>query len=417
MGGPDQAAAASAVAHCISDIEVADFIALDLEFSGLFTDVERGDKRPLNWQDYFKKCIQSVPQFLPLQLGVCCGRLKPQQTTPGVAAWELRAHEFNMWPQERRLFVSDLQSLRFLRSHGFDFNAFFEQAHSYTRLPAAENAEALKKLPPSHATRILSAIREAKVPVVVHNGLLDLLHLHDKFLGDLPDSGDAFGKSWVSHFPLLFDTRYIAQEGRFLVLKHSGGLSLEVLHKHLSSMPNCVASSPESGGGGAASGAKGVRLERSGPLLEGAKRTAHGSSAFDATMTAEVFILETDLWLRSAADGAATGPDRKRRRKTTQVAQAAENDDDGGWTVVGKKQNLDPGEAVAAAAAASGFSSASLMESHDVCRRFHNRLAIVGSSPGCLDMGRPFGMGGLGGGLGAVPAIHQMAAIGSTSAA
>lgn len=122
------------------------------------------------------------------------------------------------WGEDRRIFTSDLQSLRFLRAHGFDFNAFFDHAHTYCRLPAPDAQELpgfVKRLAPSHASRVFAALRSAQIPLVVHNGLLDLLHLHDKFLGDLPETYQEFAAAWASQFPLLFDTRLIAQEGRF----------------------------------------------------------------------------------------------------------------------------------------------------------------------------------------------------------
>merc|ERR1712023_400755 len=36
---------------------------------------------------------------------------------------------------------------------------------------------------------------------------------------------------------------------------------------------------------------------------------------------------------------------------------------------------------------AGGLSSTSLLETHEVCRRFHNRIAIVGASPGSICLG------------------------------
>lgn len=353
-----------AVALCVSDIEVADFVSLDLEFSGLFLSVER-ERRPQALKAYFQQCVESVPHFLPIQLGICCVRL--QQET---LSWELHAHEFNMWPQERRIFTSDLQSLRFLRAHGFDFNAFLEQAFAYSRLPATSDR---KKMPAQHVTQILAALRSTKTPIVVHNGLLDMLHLYDKFVGDLHTESEAFCQAWVEQFPLLFDTRLIAQEGRFQVLKHSGGLSLEELHRHLLSVAG-----------------DGFRFERLGPLA--GSRTAHGSAGLDAVITAEVFIMEIELWIRYVSAEA----EKKRRKKAAEThsrlgeaeqadeSQAATSPED--WQVVrSKKRRKLNGEEVKAA----GFTSAALLETHEACKRFHNRVALVSASPGFLQLGKP----------------------------
>ncbi|CAK0820144.1 unnamed protein product [Prorocentrum cordatum] len=299
-----------AVARCVSDIEVADIVALDLEFSGLFLRMGR-DSPPPALEEYFAKCLESVPRFLPLQLGVCCARQRPAPS-PGAGgsacgAWELRSHEFNLWPGPgRRVFSADMESLKFLRQHGFDFNAFLEQAHPFVRLPqkaeagGAEPGASKSDLgPPACATRVLEAMRRTRVPVVVHNGLLDLLHLYDKFVADLPGDSRAFGGAWLANFPLLFDTRLVAQEGRgrqFSMLGSS--LTLEQLHRHLASLPELA-----------------VRFERCGPL-DGA-RGAHGSSGYDATLTAEVFIMEVDAWLRHE-----DSQSRKRRRTSASAADA-----------------------------------------------------------------------------------------------
>lgn len=151
-----------------------------------------------------------------------------------------------------------------------------------------------------------------------------------------------FGKAWLEQFPLSFDTRLIAQEGRLQVFRLSGGLSLEELHTHLRSF--------------APGGPPALQLERAGPL-EGSL-TAHGSAGKDALLTAEVFLYEMDLWLRNdtgLGDEDDTG--RKRRRKED--------------------------------AKVAALSSPTLLETHDVCRRFHNRLAIVGAAPGSLLLGPP----------------------------
>lgn len=381
MGRGSLEAQASAVSQCVSDIEVADFVALDFEFSGLFLNPER-EKRILSLDDYYEKCSESVPEFLALQMGVCCAR----KSKDGSGAWELRTHEFNLWPQDRRIFNLDLQSLRFLSTHGFDFNAFFAQAHNYRRLPTldADKGNPTAKLPASHASTVVAALRRCRVPLVFHNAMLDLLHMQDKFFGNLPDERKEFAEAWTENFPLLFDTRLLAQEGKFKVLKYAGSINLEDLHKHLVALPDMA-----------------VRFVHQGPL--GTDRSAHGSAGHDARLTAEVFTMAMDAWLR--ADAAGVG---KKRRTAAAMAEVAEpngisaqgvsdtsattNDDGGGWTVVGSKRKVAAAGLVPEQGAAAGLTSADLLESHEVCRRFHNRIAIVGALPDSWDLGRPVGL-------------------------
>jgi len=378
MGKGVMEAQALAVSQCISDIEVADFVALDFEFSGLFLNPDR-EKRILSLDDYYDKCSESVPEFLALQLGVCCARASQD----GSGAWELRIHEFDLWPQDRRIFNVDLQSLRFLRSHGFDFNAFFDQACNFRRLPALDkgNGNMGTKLPASHASTVVAALRRCRVPLVFHNAMLDLLHMQDKFIGNLPDERKEFAEAWTGNFPLIFDTRLLAQEGKFKVLKHSGSLTLEDLHKHLVALPDMP-----------------IRFVHQGPL--GTDRSAHGSAGHDARLTAEVFTMAMDAWLR--ADAAGIG--KKRRTAAAKAAAAATagvsaqgacdtpettSDDGGGWMIAGKKRKVDT---LAPELGTVGLTSADLLESHEVCRRFHNRIAIVGAMPDSWDLGRPIGL-------------------------
>eukprot|EP00434_Breviolum_minutum_P034882 symbB.v1.2.030878.t1/scaffold3459.1/size56318/1 len=274
---------ALAVSRCISDIEVADFVALDLEFSGLFLDTKR-ERAAMSYEDYFAKCAESVPNFLVLQLGLCCVQFQSETST-----WELRTHQFDLCPQEQRIFNVDMSSLRFLRANGFDFNLFLEKAHPYRRMKL-EGASTTGRHSPC-ASHILAALRKSQAPLVVHNGLLDLLHVYDKFVADLPKESQDFGKAWLEHFPLTFDTRFVAQEGRLDVFKHLGGLSLEALYSPLR-------------------GQSALKIEKCGEVPGG---SAH-SAGYDARVTAEVFLLELDIWIRF-----------QKRRKQEKQAAAAES--------------------------------------------------------------------------------------------
>ncbi|CAE7024942.1 Toe1 [Symbiodinium natans] len=285
----------------------------------------------------------------------------------------------------------DLQSLQFLRVHGFDFNAFLERAHPYSRLPPlghklAGNAHA-------KATPVLQALRDAKVPLVLHNGLLDMLHVYDKFIGDLPQDREAFGKAWVEHFPMLFDTRVLAQDGRFHVLQHAGGFSLVAL---VADDPRIAALRVPSVSALAVFGLRSpstvaidftvraigiplllLKLPRPLLSLEGGwahtnflseeercttfAKAAH-SAGYDAMVTAEVFLMEMDRWIRHVNSNAMP--------ENENACEPASN---------GRKRKRS-------ADAVEGLSSPSQLESHEACRRFHNRVALVNTSPGSMDL-------------------------------
>ena len=65
---------------------------------------------------------------------------------------------------------------------------------------------------------------------------LDMLR-RARFIGDLPKDVGSFCEAWRSEFPEpLLDTRHVAMEGRYHLLQVAGGLSLENLHRHLTTL-------------------------------------------------------------------------------------------------------------------------------------------------------------------------------------
>jgi len=61
-------------------------------------------------------------------------------------------------------------------------------------------------------TKIFRLLVEYKKPIIVHNGFMDLLYLHEKFYEPLPDSIKEFKKNINNLFPLIYDTKLISIE-------------------------------------------------------------------------------------------------------------------------------------------------------------------------------------------------------------
>eukprot|EP01083_Nonionella_stella_P038652 105097_1 len=57
--------------------------------------------------------------------------------------------------------------------------------------------------------RIFDMISSHKVPVILHNGFLDVMHLYRSFIGTLPLDPCVFTEKLHHHLPLMFDTRYM----------------------------------------------------------------------------------------------------------------------------------------------------------------------------------------------------------------
>jgi len=59
--------------------------------------------------------------------------------------------------------------------------------------------------------RIFSEISNLKKPIVLHNGLLDLMFVCNNFVNPLPNTLEKFVACIVATFPPIYDTKYIAE--------------------------------------------------------------------------------------------------------------------------------------------------------------------------------------------------------------
>ncbi|KAJ1563873.1 Target of EGR1, member 1 (Nuclear), partial [Cladochytrium tenue] len=109
------------------------------------------------------------------------------------------------------------RSLSFLVDNGFDFNAQIRDGIPY-RPGTIPDPPSLPKDPnpdPSPTTKLralFAQLLSVPVPIVVHNGLLDLLFLYQSFHADLPGSLDVFVADAADMFAPagVFDTKYVA---------------------------------------------------------------------------------------------------------------------------------------------------------------------------------------------------------------
>lgn len=58
----------------------------------------------------------------------------------------------------------------------------------------------------------MDKISELQVPVVSHNGLLDVLHAYQGFVGDLPATAEMFAQQLSKLFPVILDTKFLLQQ-------------------------------------------------------------------------------------------------------------------------------------------------------------------------------------------------------------
>ncbi|KAI9362320.1 ribonuclease CAF1 [Pilaira anomala] len=111
----------------------------------------------------------------------------------------------------------------FLCNHGYSFDALFTRG-----IPFTPPADMPTEPPKNKATakvdmklfnlwkHMMDIMRHRKIPLVLHNGLYDLMYIYHSFIGKLPDTFAEF-ISTISHcFPSgIYDTRYLAERAEY----------------------------------------------------------------------------------------------------------------------------------------------------------------------------------------------------------
>ncbi|XP_041358984.1 target of EGR1 protein 1-like isoform X2 [Gigantopelta aegis] len=196
-------------------IKSATFVAIDTELSGL------GNKRLLNAKsidDRYASISNVAKTRSIIALGISCFKLNSvveQTCTPAdissdkkvtVKQWSFLAQTFNIVVLCGEDYVVEPSSLKFLISHGFDFNRQYATGLSYYR----GNDRNMK---PSLSVRdLFSVLLEANAPVVFHNALVDLVFLYQSFYANLPSSCTTFLADLTEMYGGgIYDTKYITE--------------------------------------------------------------------------------------------------------------------------------------------------------------------------------------------------------------
>ncbi|KAJ1944417.1 hypothetical protein FBU59_002605 [Linderina macrospora] len=196
----------------------AKFIAVDTEFTGLSIsnaspafgfNTQEWVTRATQMEDKYKAMSNVAKTHALVSLGMSV--FSKRHNKPG----SFNVNNYNFTVQQQNSHLISANSIAFLAQNGFDLN---RQASEGIRFYAGPNP-----LPPVTRNELANqeglALREifldmvrSKVPLVIHNGLFDLVYIYQAFFGPLPDSYNAFVYDLSEMFPGgIYDTKYISE--------------------------------------------------------------------------------------------------------------------------------------------------------------------------------------------------------------
>jgi len=323
-----------AAAHCVQDIEQADFVALRLDTSD--EEPPGRTRSKIELEDFYAlhiQRLQTAPEGrLPLRLGLCCASWCADQRH-----WKLRSHEIGLWA-------------------GSHLEMSVEESRARHQQALQQLKAILKRLPDKHgpppskwqsqlansACWVLAALRSKQVPIIVHEGLGDLLQIFDKFEGRAPDGHLQFGRAWMERFPIVFDTCLMAEEdvqnsvanpavGDTASIKILHGLlrwrsKPERSHGSLADLYRILLSAPSSSACMPTTRYKeyGFYTERASSGRNGLVTcSGEGYMARSAMEVAEVFLFLVSYMLQSAVEGDEADEDPKKRKIETDSQASA----------------------------------------------------------------------------------------------
>jgi target of EGR1 protein 1 len=217
--------------HCpliIAKLKDATHVAIDLEFTGLC----RTRQKDMNHRYVSMKRVVENGSMLSLGLSIF-GKNKKTENTPkedGLNqttdappfAESYTCDNFNLLTKKRTPYFIDNDTKKFLTEHGFKFDRLRKEGIPF--MPPSSRGDHNRQTPKETGAytlqtvwnQIMIEIAYYKVPLVVHNGLHDLVYLYSSLINPLPERWSEFVTRLPVHFPGgIYDTKYLVEKGPY----------------------------------------------------------------------------------------------------------------------------------------------------------------------------------------------------------
>ncbi|KAJ2850384.1 hypothetical protein IWW36_001936 [Coemansia brasiliensis] len=198
-------------------ISQASFIAIDTEFTGLSL-CHASPALGLNTADWntratdMREMYKAMANVAKSHALVSLGLSTYTHTSTGM----FHVYNFNCILQEQNTHFINPASVSFLAQNGFDLN---KQAQLGIRFFSGPNPMPLESrsadinLEGVLMRNVVFEMIRHKKPLVIHNGLFDLVYLYQSFFGPLPDSYESFVFDLTKMFPAgIYDTKFMAEK-------------------------------------------------------------------------------------------------------------------------------------------------------------------------------------------------------------
>lgn len=171
------------------------FLAVDCELRGL------GDRKKLNAptiDDRYKNTCLVAKTRSVISLGLSMFRLVPNSPGSSVSHWSYSMKTYSLLVLCSEDYIVEPASLQFLVQHRFDFCSQYRLGIGYNRSNDTTESETAGKQP---LREIFAEMVKARKPLILHNGLIDLVFLYHNLWAAVPAQLGTFIADISDMFP------------------------------------------------------------------------------------------------------------------------------------------------------------------------------------------------------------------------